>query len=59
MASNKLETRRKKDSYEVRRNDEIVLYFRKDVFPRWCIRLVWTAVGIAITKLTPLLIAHL
>jgi hypothetical protein len=59
MASdNSLETRRIKDSYEIRRNNEIVFYFRKDVVPRWLGRLFWTLGGAVVTIIT-ILIPHL
>lgn len=54
MASNTLETRKKRDSYELRRNDEIIFYFRKDIFPRWLGRLLWTLGGAVVTILTML-----
>lgn len=56
MASNTLETRKKRDSYELRRNDEIIFYFRKDAFPRWLGRLLWTLGGAIITIIIPYLI---
>jgi hypothetical protein len=45
MASSNLESKKKKNSYEVRRNGEIILYFRKDAFPNWFARLIWLIVG--------------
>lgn len=45
MSDNKLESRRKKDSYEIVRNGELIFYFRKDAFPTWFIRAVYAVGG--------------
>lgn len=56
MAKNTLETRKKKESYEIRKDDEIILYFRKDVFPRWFIRSFWIMIGSILTGVVSYLV---
>lgn len=55
MITKTLENRRKKDSYEIIRNGEIIFYYRKDVFPRWLLRLLWT-LSVAVVTAT---VSHL
>ena len=49
MSGNKLESRRRKDSYEIIRNGELIFYFRKDAVPPWFIRTVYAVSGGLIT----------